>query len=94
MSPHHPATVAALLISVLLALTADAAIVRGTVSASGGTRLSGKVVEALVVPGTYTFVARTQFTSASAGPMDVGAVSPGPVGFMLEGSARRRSVRH
>ena len=47
----------------------------------------------VVVPGTYTFEARTPFSRAVRGPIDVGAISPAPVGFVLEGSARRRAAR-
>lgn len=61
---------------------------------SGATTDENGAFTLVVVPGTYTFVARTRFTSATQGPIDVGGSSPPLVGFVLEGSARRRSARH
>lgn len=62
--------------------------VAGAMTAADGT------FTLVVVPGSYTFEARTPFTRATRGPIDVGGTSPAPVGFVLEGSARRRAARH
>ena len=61
---------------------------------AGGATTEDGAFTIVVVPGTYTFVARTRFTSATLGPIDVGSVSPAPLSFVLEGSARRRASRH
>lgn len=61
---------------------------------AGATTAADGTFTLVLLPGSYTFVARTQFVSVTRGPIDVGAVSPAPVGFVLEGSGRRRSARH
>lgn len=71
----------------VLALDAGGNVVAGARTAADGT------FTLTVAPGTYSFVARTQFASATAGPVVVGATSPGPVSFVLDGVGRRRTAR-
>ncbi|HVG25344.1 MAG TPA: carboxypeptidase-like regulatory domain-containing protein [Thermoanaerobaculia bacterium] len=63
-------------------------------SAGGATTGADGTFTLVVLPGTYSFTARTRFSSATVTPVAVGAFSPGPVGFVLDGVTRRRSARH
>jgi hypothetical protein len=62
--------------------------------AAGATTDASGAFTLVVVPGTYTFEARTRFSRVTQGPINVGGTFPGLIGFTLEGSARRRSARH
>ncbi|HEX6087156.1 MAG TPA: carboxypeptidase regulatory-like domain-containing protein [Thermoanaerobaculia bacterium] len=62
--------------------------------AAGATTDASGAFTLVVVPGTYTFEARTRFSRVTHGPIDVGGTSPALIGFTLEGGGRRRSARH
>jgi hypothetical protein len=60
----------------------------------GGATTKDGAFTLVVLPGIYTFIARTQFTSDTIGPMPIGTAPPAPLAFTLEGSGRRRALHH